>query len=132
MVMMMEGHLQPRRLRDDVIDDISKRLGKIYNIGGSIQYTIYNIFIYIYQCVTRPKIWTRPIPRFVLVPNFFETGSDIKEKLQKFRERDETKTNTNTLKKLKLVTRLFFGTKFFRDRFRYRQNKGYLSMYIYI
>ena len=39
--------------------------------------------------MTRPKIWTIPIPRLFSVPNFFETDSDS-----------------------------FFGTKIFRDRFR--------------
>ena len=42
-----------------------------------------------HQCVTRPKIWTIPIPRLFLVPNFFETNSET-----------------------------FFGTKIFWDRFR--------------
>ena len=103
------------------------------------------------QCVTRPKIWTIPIPRlffgtkffrdrfrdFFLVPNFFETdsetffgtkffrdrfrdffryqiffetGSDTIKKIQKSRERDETRTqiNTNILKNFETGSDIFF------------------------
>ena len=89
------------------------------------------------QCVTRPKIWTipiprlffgtkffrdwfrdflryqnfsRPVPRLFLVPNFFETGSDTIKKLQKSRERVETGTqiNTNILKKFETGSDIFF------------------------
>ena len=48
-----------------------------------------NVWSYVWQCVTRPKIWTIPIPRLFSVPNFLETDSET-----------------------------FFGTKIFRDRFR--------------
>ena len=37
---------------------------------------LFNKFWSLPQCVTRPKIWTIPIPRLFSVPNFFETDSE--------------------------------------------------------
>ena len=82
----------------------------------------------IYQCVTRPKIWTRPVPRLFFgtkffrdrfrdffryqffsrpvprlfsVPNFFDSGSDTIKKLKNSREREFPGPGCHTLRSTK-------------------------------
>ena len=56
-----------------------------------------------FQCVTRPKIWTIPIPRLFFGTKFFRDRFRDFFRYQNFS---------------RPIPRLFFGTHFFRDRFR--------------
>ena len=56
-----------------------------------------------HQCVTRPKIWTIPIPRLFFGTKFFRDRFRDFFRYQNF---------------LRPIPRLFFGTNFFWDRFR--------------
>ena len=73
------------------------------------------------QCVTRPKIWTIPIPRLFFGTKFFR---------DRFRDFFRYQNFSRPIPRLFSVliffetdSETFFGTKFFRDRFRYHPKK---------
>ena len=79
------------------------------------------VMVMVMQCVTRPKIWTIPIPRLFFGTKFFR---------DRFRDFFRYQNFSRPIPRLFSVliffetdSETFFGTKFFRDRFRYHPKK---------